>query len=148
MTDIEFYVNVPDKLHYSCRLLRKAYRSGAKTVVTAEPELLQQLDQLLWRYAVTEFLPHCRCTAPATMLAATPIWLADQLDACPAVSAGSVLINLGQQVPAGFERFERLLEVASDLELDRLAARDRWKHYRDRGYALRRHHAQAASQAA
>jgi len=148
MTDIEFYVNVPDKLHYSCRLLRKAYRSGAKTVVTAEPELLQQLDQLLWRYSVTEFLPHCRCTAPATTLAATPIWLADQLDACPAVSAGSVLVNLGQQVPAGFERFERLLEVASDLELDRLAARDRWKHYRDRGYALRRHQAAAATEAA
>lgn len=148
MTDIEFHVNVPDKLHFSCRLLRKVYRSGAKTVVTAEPELLQQLDQLLWRYLGTEFLPHCWCNAAAPKLAATPIWLADQLDACPAVSAGSVLVNLGQQVPAGFERFERLLEVASDLELDRLAARDRWKHYRDRGYALRRHQAAAATEAA
>lgn len=148
MTDIEFHVNVPDKLHFSCRLLRKVYRSGAKTVVTAEPELLQQLDQLLWRYLDTEFLPHCWCNAAAPKLAATPIWLADQLDACPAASAGSVLVNLGQQVPAGFERFERLLEVASDLELDRLAARDRWKHYRDRGYALRRHQAAAATEAA
>ena len=49
MTDIEFHVNVPDKLHYSCRLLRKAYRSGANAVVTAEPELLLQLDQHLIR---------------------------------------------------------------------------------------------------
>ena len=146
MTDIEFHVNVPDKLHYSCRLLRKAYRTGAKAVVTAEPELLQQLDRLLWSYSGTEFLPHCRSDSLAQTLAATPIWLAEQLDACLTAS-GSVLINLGQQVPGGFERFERFIEVASSLEDDRLAARDRWKHYRDRGYALKRHELPAATEA-
>ena len=144
MTDIEFHVNVPDKLHYSCRLLRKAYRSGANAVVTAEPELLLQLDQLLWSYSGTEFLPHCQSDAPATTMAASPILLAEQLDVCP---SGSVLINLGQQVPGGFERFERFIEVASSSEDDRLAARDRWKHYRDRGYALKRHEL-SATQAA
>jgi DNA polymerase III subunit chi len=145
MTEIEFHVNVPDKLQYSCRLLRKAYRSGANAVVTAEPDLLQQLDQLLWTYSGTEFLPHCRSDSPATTVAATPIVLADQLGAW---SSGSVLINLGQQVPAGFERFERFIEVACSLEEDRLAARDRWKHYRDRGYSLKRHELQAATEAA
>ena len=145
MTDIEFHVNVPDKLHYSCRLLRKAYRSGAKAVVTAEPELLRRLDQLLWSYSATGFLPHCRSDAPAQTTAATPIWLADQLDACP---PGRVLINLGQQVPGDFERFERFIEVASSEEGDRLAARDRWKYYRDRGYLLKRHELPAAPEAA
>lgn len=135
MTDIEFHVNLPDKLHYSYRLLRKAYRTGATTVVTAEPELLLQLDQMLWSHASTEFLPHCRGDAPPITLAATPILLAEQLDA---FRSGTVLVNLGQQLPGGFERFERLIEVASSAEDDRLAARQRWKHYRDRGYALRR----------
>ena len=144
MTDIEFHVNVPDKLHYSCRLLRKAYRSGAKAVVTAEPELLQQLDQLLWSYSTTEFLPHCRSDSSFQVMAATPIWLADQLDACP---SGSVLINLRQHVPDDFERFERFIEVASSQESDRLAARDRWKYYRDRGYSLKRHELPAAPEA-
>lgn len=148
MTDIEFHVNVPDKLHYSCRLLRKAYRSGAKAVVTAEPELLRQLDQLLWGYSSTEFLPHCRIDSAAPTLAATPIVLAEELDTCPPGTAGSVLINLGQQVPVGFERFERFIEIASSLEADRLAARDRWKHYRDRGYALKRHELQPVTEAA
>jgi DNA polymerase III subunit chi len=143
MTDIEFHVNVADKLHYSCRLLRKAYRSGAKAVVTAEPELLQQLDQLLWSYSNTEFLPHCKGDSSALTVAATPILLSDQLNTYP---AGSVLINLGQSVPAGFERFERFIEVASSLQADRLAARDRWKHYRDRGYSLKRHELQPAEQ--
>ena len=143
MTDIEFHVNVPDKLQYSCRLLRKAYRSGARTVVTAEPQLLHQLDQLLWIYSSTEFLPHCLSDSAAPTLAATPILLAEQLDTCP---VGSVLINLGQQVPSGFERFERFIEVASSLEADRLAARDRWKHYRDRGYSLKRHELATAAE--
>lgn len=143
MTDIEFHVNVPDKLHYSCRLLRKAYRSGAKTVVTADANLLLQLDQLLWTYSATEFLPHCRSDSPSETTVATPIWLANQLDVCP---AGGVLINLGQQVPGGFERFERFIEVASSQEVDRLAARDRWKYYRDRGYSLKRHELPEASE--
>ena len=145
MTEIEFHVNAPDKLHYSCRLLRKVYRSGAKAVVTAEPELLRQLDQLLWSYSTTEFLPHCRGDSPHQTMAATPIWLTEQLDACP---SGSVLINLGQQVPSDFERFERFIEVASSQESDRLAARDRWKYYRNRGYSLKRHELPPAPEAA
>ena len=144
MTDIEFHVNVPDKLHYSYRLLRKAYRIGAKAVVTAEPELLQQLDQLLWSYSTIEFLPHCRSDSAVPTMAATPIWLAEHLDDCP---SGSVLINLGIRVPAGFERFERFIEVASNQETDRLLARDRWKHYRDRGYSLKRHELQSLAEA-
>ena len=145
MTDIEFHVNVPDKLQYSCRLLRKAYRSGAKAVVTAEPNVLARLDQVLWTYSATDFVPHCRSDSPAQTLAASPIWLAEQLTACP---EGSVLINLGQEVPGDFERFERFIEVASSEESDRLAARDRWKYYRDRGYSLKRHESPTATPAA
>ena len=147
MTDIEFHVNLPDKLHDSCRLLRKAYRSGAHAVVTAEPEILQQLDQLLWSYSATEFVPHCRSDASPHTLAATPILMSEQLNAYTQGSTGRVLINLGRQVPVGFERFERFIEVASSQESDRLAARDRWKHYRDRGYSLKRHDAPAAQEA-
>ncbi len=136
MTEIEFHVNVPDKLHYSCRLLRKAHRSGTRVVVTADPTLLAQLGELLWTFSGPDFLPHCTSNAPAHTLAVTPIQLADQLLGCP---ADSVLINLGQHAPAHFERFQRVIEVASDASDDILAARVRWKHYKERGYALRKH---------
>ena len=136
MTAVEFHVNQPDKLHYACRLLRKVYRSGTAAVVTAEPALLQQLDQQLWLLSTTEFVPHCSSNAPASTLNATPILLASQLDACP---SEGVLINLGQHIATGFERFERVIEVASSQEEDRLAARARWKYYQERGYALKRH---------
>jgi DNA polymerase III subunit chi len=145
MTDIEFHVNVPDKLQYGCRLLRKAYRSGAKAIVTAEPELLKQLDQLLWTFSSTEVLPHCVSTAPIHVLAATPILLAESLQTCP---ADSVLINMGQHPPLEFERFQRFIEVASVQPEDLLAARVRWKHYKDRGYTLKRHELTATTCAA
>lgn len=136
MTEITFHFNVPDKLVYSCRLLRKAYTSGAKVVVTGEPELLAELDQLLWSFSPAEFVPHCRADAPEHTLGATPVLLAESLKNCPHYS---VLVNLGTDVPAEFERFERFIEVVTQLEGERLAGRSRWKHYSDRGYEMKRH---------
>lgn len=140
MTDIEFHVNMPDKLHYCCRLLRKVQRSGAHAVVTAEPELLAKLDELLWTFSSHDFLPHYYSgglvTASAPTLASTPIHLVEQLQGGP---PGALLINLGRQPPTYFERFQRFIEVASGTDTDILAARARWKYYKDRGYGLRKH---------
>ena len=47
MTRVDFHVNVSDKLAYSCRLLRKAYQSGARIVVTGDDEMLAELDARL-----------------------------------------------------------------------------------------------------
>ena len=136
MTEIAFHFNVPDKLAYSCRLLRKAYLSGASVVVTAEPAVLAQLDQWLWNFSPTEFVPHCRADAGEDSLAVTPLVLAESLQGC---SQHGVLVNLGQGIPAGFERFERFIEVVAQGDDERLAARSRWKHYTDRGYTMKRH---------
>ncbi len=136
MTEIEFHFNVPDKLQYGCRLLRKVYRTGARAVVTAEPAVLGELDQLLWRFSAVEFLPHCLSTSDQRNVAASPLLLAERLDAC---ASDSILINLGQSMPDDFERFERFIEVVSDHAQDRLDGRSRWKHYKDRGYALKLH---------
>jgi len=136
MTEIEFHANVPDKLLYSCRLLRKAYLSGAKVVVTADCGILDQLDHLLWSFSPAEFVPHCRASAPEASLAATPVLLAESLTSCP---HHGVLVNLGQGIPVGFEPFERFIEVVARAEDDLVAGRRRWKHYAMRGYALKKH---------
>lgn len=145
MTEIAFHFNVADKLLYSCRLLRKAYLSGANVVVTAESEVLAQLDQLLWSFSSTEFVPHCRATAGESTLAATPVLLAESLTASPHYD---VLVNLGQDIPDQFERFERFIEVVSQVEDERLAGRSRWKHYADRGYTMKRHDLATAGEGA
>jgi DNA polymerase-3 subunit chi len=145
MTEIAFHFNVANKLLYGCRLLRKVYSSGASVVVTAEPALLTELDQLLWRFSATDFVPHGRLGAGEPSPAEAPVLLAESLKAC---TGYSILVNLGQTVPLEFERFERLIEVVSQGEEDRLAARSRWKHYTDRGYAMKRHDLATAGEGA
>jgi DNA polymerase-3 subunit chi len=137
MTEIAFHFNVPDKLGYACRLLRKATAAGSRVVVTGEPELLRALDTALWTFSALEFIPHCHAaSADAQVLAASPVVLADSPRGTP---HQDVLVNLGGRVPEGFERFERLIEVVAQDDEDRQQARARWKHYSDRGYAIKRH---------
>lgn len=133
MTEIEFHVNAPDSLAYTCRLLRKAVRSGAKVVVTAPEEALGRLDVMLWTFSATEFVPHCHEMRDATVRMMSPVVLTGDAAQAP---HHHVLVNLGQSVPTGFERFERLIEVVTQEDEDRLQARVRWKYYLNRGYAL------------
>ena len=137
MTEIAFHFNAPDKLAYACRLLRKAVASGARTVVSGPDDMLARLDQQLWTFSPLDFVPHALLgTSPARVLGASPVVLAVDVLQAPALP---VLVNLGGLVPAGFERFERLIEVVSNDEEDRSLARGRWKHYVARGYAIVRH---------
>ena len=139
MTDIAFHFNAPDKLAYACRLLRKAVASGAKVVVTGEGATLQALDTLLWTFSALEFVPHCRAGSPAEQLAVSPVVLAAQVEGGPVLPHHQVLLNLGAHIAAGFERFERVIEVVTLDEHDRQNARQRWKQYTDSGYSITRH---------
>jgi len=137
MTEVTFHFNAPDKLGYACRLLRKAAAAGARVAVTGEPRLLGELDVALWTFSPLEFVPHCHAEAATpAVLAASPVVLAPSARSAP---HQQVLVNLGEPVPDGFERFERLIEVVTQDEDDRQQARRRWKHYADRGYAITRH---------
>ena len=137
MTEVAFHFNAPAKLAYACRLVRKAAGTGARVVVTGEPELLRELDVALWTFSPLEFVAHCHAeSADAQVLAASPVVLSAEARSAP---HQQVLVNLGAPVPEGFERFERLIEVVSTDEADRQDARRRWKHYADRGYAVQRH---------
>lgn len=137
MTEIVFHVNVGDKLNFGCRLLRKAYLSGARVAVTAEPELLHELDRQLWALSPADFVPHALVAgASHEEQALSPILLTESLMAC---AEDAILLNLGQGVPAQFERFERCIEVVTQEPAAVLAGRERWRHYAARGYALKVH---------
>ncbi|MGF6242468.1 MULTISPECIES: DNA polymerase III subunit chi [Paraburkholderia] len=131
MTRIDFHSNVGDSLLYACRLVRKAYQAGQPTIVLAEPARLRVFDEQLWTFAPLEFVPHCM--ADSALAAQTPIVLAANLDNVPHYQ---VLLNLGAEVPAQFARFERLLEVVGNAPDELSAGRERYRFYRDRGYAL------------
>lgn len=139
MTEILFHFNVPDRTDYACRLLRKATRQGAKVVVTGPGPVLAQFDRALWTFDPIEFLPHVmpRPGQPVPeRLSAAPVWLLGDVGDAPHHDA---LLNLGPETPPGFESFARVIEIVSSDDADRAAARQRWKHYAGRGYAIQKH---------
>jgi DNA polymerase III subunit chi len=143
MTEVSFHFNVPDRLAYACRLLRKATRVGSRIAVTAPGETLGALDRALWTFDPLDFVPHRRLPAGEKVpprLRPTPIWLLEQVADAP---DHDVLLNLGADAPIGFESFERVIEIVSASNEDRQAARERWKHYAGRGYAITRHEVNA-----
>ncbi len=138
MTEVAFHFNAPDKQAYACRLLRKAVAAGSRVVVTGPGADLARLDRLLWTFSQTDFIAHVRQPAEPAQLAASPVVLTEA-PAAPGLPHRQVLLNLGEDLPAGFEAFERVIEVVSLDEDDRQRARGRWKLYTERGYAIQRH---------
>lgn len=139
MTEVHFHFNVPDRLLYACRLLRKALRSASGVAVTAPPATLSRLDRTLWTFEPQEFIPHLLLRAGDTVpprLARTPIWLVEEAEQG---ARHPVLVHLGDEPAVGFESFGRLIEIVSTDGDEREAARRRWKHYAARGYAIHRH---------
>lgn len=135
MTEVAFHFGAPNKLEYAGRLLRKAVGRGARLVVLGSHDMVRRLDAHLWAQSPTEFLAHCVDGDPST--SRSPVVLASALHA--GLPADRVLLNLSDAAPDGFDRFDRVIEVVSHDEEDRLAARGRWKHYAQRGIAIQKH---------
>jgi DNA polymerase-3 subunit chi len=135
MTQIDFYVQVDDRQETARKLCGKALGASAKLVIwCADQNAGQRLSRLLWSIPATGFLPHCFAADP--LAPRTPILLAWEDGA---FAHDDILINLRDEVPAFFSRFERLIEIVSTDEADKRSARDRFRYYRDRGYEIRTH---------
>jgi DNA polymerase-3 subunit chi len=130
MTRIDFHTNVPDKIAYACRLVRKAYNaSGGKhriVVMTDDADQLARLDAALWSFSAPDFLPHVHVNDP--LAPDTPIVLADSDDV--ELPQADLLVNLARRAPAQFEGFPRLIEVISTDEDDAAAGRLRFVAYK------------------
>lgn len=146
MARIDFHSNVSDKLEYACRLTRKIWsatpvgQAVRNIVMVGEKADLKRLDELLWTFSATDFLPHCFINDEAA--SETPIVLTDDF-ASPAlenIPHADVMIHLGMRMPqdvaALAARFPRIVEVVTVNEAERLAGRDRYKAYRDLGHEL------------
>ena len=136
MTEVAFHFNAPQKLAYACRLLRKAYLKGAHLVVLVPDDQVQALDQALWLMSPGEFVPHSVPTDPLGVQQHSPIRLATEV---PDADAATVLVNLRDEAPQGFERFARVIDVVTLDDNDRAQARQRWRHYVAAGIEPQRH---------
>ncbi|OUR92096.1 DNA polymerase III subunit chi [Cycloclasticus sp. 44_32_T64] len=138
MTRIDFYVlpdaSIQQQHVFACRLAQKASKQGHRVYIhTESAEQSKELDDLLWSFSPTSFVPH---TIKADECAKNPVYInhsGDPLD------IHDVLINLTAQTPDCFGRFERLAELVNQDEAIKQAGRERFKFYKSRGYPLNTH---------
>jgi DNA polymerase-3 subunit chi len=133
MTRIDFHSNVPDKIAYACRLVRKAYAADNRVVLMMDDAAqLAELNAALWSFSDTDFLPHV--VAGDALADQTPIILTDNGDA--ELPHTDLLVNLSRSSPANVDRFRRMIEVISSHEDDAAAGRKRYVAYKQQAYPL------------
>ena len=131
MTRIDFHSNVPDKIAYACRLVRKATLAGKRIVLLTEDAAQQaQLNDALWTFSATDFLPHV--VAGDALAAQTPILLTD--DDSTELPHYDILVNLSRRLPANFSRFQRVFEIVSSDDEDAAAGRRRYVAYKQQDH--------------
>ena len=132
MTEIKFFFNVDNKIHFACRIAKRAYEDGRKLIVyAASSRLTDEFDRQLWSFAPLSFVPHVKAAHP--LAGQTPIVLANDESG---LTHHDSLINLGDDPPPFFSRFEALREVVNCDEEDRALARERLKFYKSRGFQI------------
>ena len=139
MTRIDFYIlDTPQgngQSLFACKLAEKAFRQGHQVFInTASSTQLQQLDDMLWTYRAGSFVPHG--IYREDLSGTPPVMLGHATE--PA-DCHDVLVNLADEVPSWFCRFERVAELVSGNDSQRTTARQRYRFYQDRGYTLKSH---------
>ncbi len=139
MTRIDFYFNVSDKPKLLAELVETAIAKHRQVVVLAPDDAMaKRVSDYLWQENATSFLPNSY--ANHLHAARSPVVIGLQADN---FMHDDMLINLASNEPGIFSRFTQLVEMVSDEEDDKLAARVRYKFYRDRGYDIKNiNHAQ------
>lgn len=137
MTRIDFHVLPEDgnrRQHdqYLCRMVEQLWRGGRTVHLhCADADTQTALDDLLWTFSDTSFLPHAVADSPEA--AGVRVTLGHG-DARPA--SAEVLVNLQAQVPEFFSQFEIVVETTGPDDAARAAARLRYRFYKDRGYPI------------
>jgi len=135
MTRIDFYTKVDNKLRFASKLCAKALAQKLRVnVYASDSALAERFDRLLWSDNAVGFIPHCNADNP--LAAETPVLIHTQEGD---LRDDALLINLDPAWPPFFSRFERVIEIVSTEPEDAIAARERFRFYRDRGYALQTH---------
>ena len=135
MTSIDFYSHVHDPIAIVLRLVGRAMTPQGKVrVLTPDAATTDALDRMLWLQPATAFVPHCRLDS--ALASETPV-IVDH--ALTHDGGANVLINLTQEPPPFFTRFERLLEFVGTDDEAVARGRERYRYYRDRGYPLAAH---------
>lgn len=136
MTQVNFYT-LPSKepqsrLLFVCRLTEKAYSLGHRIHIQTESEQQSRLlDDLLWQYAPSSFIPHR--TLDGSNESSDPVSLGTDL---AGAKHADVLINLGKQASQAGDQFGRINEVISADPESLEQGRNRYREYKKNDYQI------------
>lgn len=137
MTRIDFYI-LPDQdtdaaERFACLVSLRGLNSGLPVHIhTPSEEVAERLDALLWDYPKRRFIPHALANGDTLD---TPVHIGWQ----PPKHTQGLLINLSQEIPAFFGRFDRVAEIVVDVEGVKEAGRERYRQYRHKGFPINNH---------
>jgi DNA polymerase III subunit chi len=136
---VDMYVIEDDNpkalFHVAVRLLEKAHKQNLRALVLcAHEEEARALDDYLWTYQATSFLPHSLLDEIPENLN-PPIQITANNDA-PGASFDLVL-NLSDDIPNTNITCTRLLDLVPAHAKE--AGRTRYRAYREQGFTLNNH---------
>ncbi len=121
-------------LRLVCELVRKAYEADMPLLVLARDSAqAEELDDLLWDMGEDAYIPH-QIAGRDEEDEIVPVLIVEPQTDMP---MRPLVINLRDAPVSG--GFERVLEVVPADESARGPLRERWKHYKARGFALKSH---------
>ena len=130
MPTITFHHGASDKVLTACRLVQEHVREGRRVLVYApNSSLAARFDHALWSFASLSFVPHCRADSPLAQ--ETPVVIAGTTEVA---GCQDMLLNLAQEVPPDFGRFQDIIEIVGSAEEDAAPARLRFRHYKTCGF--------------
>lgn len=135
MTSIEFHVLQAQtrRQHdiFVCEIVERTWQAGRSVHVHClDQDMVEGLDELLWTFHDTSFIPHAVITSSEAANAAVTLGCSEP------GAAFDTLVNLHVEVPSFFSQYERVIETTGHDDHTRQLARERYRFYKDRGYPL------------
>ncbi|MDD9891843.1 MAG: DNA polymerase III subunit chi [Gammaproteobacteria bacterium] len=119
------------RLLVACRLAEKAYSLGHQIFIQVEDAQQQgQLDQLLWEFKSSSFVPHATSSSMAT-----PV----EIGLSAAAAHQDVFINLSSKQCDRYNQFNRINEIVGPDEESLAAGRQNYRFYLTQGFKPETH---------
>lgn len=137
---IDFYilneVSLESAYAFVCRLIDKAYQQHHRIYLnTNSNEEANLLDDMLWTFRDTSFIPHARIGITVDH-EVPPVQIG--FDQHPH-GQEDILVNITTTVPFFFNHFKRVIEIVPQDQKSKEYAREKYRTYKEKGCELITH---------
>lgn len=136
MTDIDFYELNSGRFNADTMLgqigLKAQQNQKTVLLLTNSEAQSQYIEKSLWNFSDTHFVPHHVAPEhhPLDVIHINHVSEPNNHDF-------DILLNLNHEIPSHFGQFNRVIELVHETNKD--TAREHFKFYKDRGYAIKHH---------